>query len=65
MAEAENVAGSVANLPDGRVEAFFEGDPDAVERLVDWCRSGPGWAAVDQVETAEQDPEGEKGFRVL
>lgn len=65
MAEAENVAGSAANLPDGRVEAFFEGEPDAVDRLVDWCRSGPEWADVDAVETTEEDPVGDDGFRVL
>lgn len=65
MAEAENVAGSAANLPDGRVEVFFEGEPDAVDRLVDWCRSGPEWADVDAVETREEDPVGDDGFRVL
>jgi acylphosphatase len=65
MAEGENVAGSIRNLPDGRVEAFFEGEAGAVERLVEWCRSGPPSAAVESVEATDQDPAGETAFRVL
>jgi acylphosphatase len=65
MAAGVGVSGSIRNLPDGRVEAFFEGDPDAVERLVDWCRSGPPAATVEGVETSDQDPVGETGFRSL
>jgi acylphosphatase len=65
MAESQNVAGSVRNLPDGRVEAFFEGEPSAVERLVTWCRSGPPSAAVESIEAIEEDPTGETGFQAL
>jgi acylphosphatase len=64
--EAENagLAGWVRNRDDGSVEAVFEGNPDAVERLVDWCRSGPSSADVDDVEASEEEPEGESGFEV-
>ena len=41
LAQAAGVAGSVRNEPDGTVAAVFEGDPDAVRRMVDWCRTGP------------------------
>ncbi|MQA99174.1 MAG: acylphosphatase [Actinobacteria bacterium] len=64
-AEGEGVAGAIRNLPDGRVEASFEGDPDAVRRLVVWCRSGPPSATVEELEEIEEDPIGETGFRVL
>ena len=63
-AEREGVAGWVANRDDGAVEAVFEGDPQAVERLVDWCRSGPSSANVESVEVDEEEPEGISGFRV-
>ena len=37
-AEVEGVQGWVRNLPDGSVEAAFEGDPEAVEAMVGFCR---------------------------
>ncbi len=60
----EGVAGWVSNRDDGAVEAVFEGDPDAVERLVEWCRSGPSSADVQDVEVTEEEPEGLSGFEV-
>ncbi len=58
------LTGWVWNLPDGRVEAVFEGEPDAVERMLEWCRSGPPLARVRSIEVAEEPPEGEEGFRI-
>jgi len=53
------VRGWVRNRADGSVEALAEGDPDAVARLVDWCRSGPSGARVTRVDTeAVSDPDG-------
>lgn len=63
-AEGAGLAGWVRNRDDGAVEAAFEGDPDAVERLVEWCRSGPSSADVDDVEATDEDPEGESAFEV-
>jgi len=60
-----NVWGWVRNLPDGRVEAVFEGDKEAVEELVDFCRTGPRGARVSKVEVRWEDYTGEfKGFRI-
>jgi acylphosphatase len=59
------VAGWVRNRPDGRVEAVFEGEPVAVDRLVSWCRTGPPSALVSEVEVFSEDPTGEARFRVL
>jgi acylphosphatase len=58
------VVGYVRNLPDGRVEAAFEGDPAGVERMVAWCRTGPIRARVDRVEVHDEAPVGETRFRV-
>jgi acylphosphatase len=63
-AESAGLAGWVANRDDGAVEAVFEGDSDAVDRLVDWCRSGPSSAEVEEVEESEEQPQGESGFSV-
>ena len=40
-ADALGVTGWVRNQWDGSVEALFEGDAAAVDRLVDWCRARP------------------------
>ena len=58
------VAGWVRNLPDGRVEAVFEGERAAVERLVDYAREGPRGARVDWVDIQAEEPEGLSGFAI-
>ncbi|HEV2075346.1 MAG TPA: acylphosphatase [Thermoleophilaceae bacterium] len=63
-AERTGVAGWVSNRDDGAVEAVFEGDPEAVQAMVRFCREGPSQADVDQVEEAEEEPEGLSGFEV-
>ena len=63
-AESSRVAGWVRNTSEGSVEAVFEGEPKAVERLVDWCREGPRGARVEWVDVATEEPEGLEGFSV-
>ena len=43
------VTGWVRNEPDGSVAVHAEGPEDAVDALVDWCRSGPPMARVRHV----------------
>jgi len=59
------VSGWARNLPDGRVEVVAEGNPDAVERLVAWCRQGPPSALVSAVEDRTEPPEALAGFAVI
>jgi len=49
-ARAWGLAGWVRNLPDGRVEALFEGERPALEKMLAWCRQGPPYAYVDHLE---------------
>ena len=63
-AEERGVAGWVRNRPDGRVEAVFEGIPDAVDAMVSWCRTGPRWATVSDVDVVDEAPEGASGFDI-
>lgn len=53
-AAAQAVTGWVRNLPDGRVEAVFEGEPEAVARMVEWTRTGPPHARVDDVRAVDE-----------
>jgi acylphosphatase len=64
MARERGVAGWVRNRPDGLVEAVLEGEPDAVEALVEFARSGPRGAVVERVEVSEEDPERLEGFEI-
>lgn len=47
---ALGVTGWVRNLIDGRVEAVFEGEEDAVQRMVRFAREGPPRALVTHVD---------------
>lgn len=63
-AESHGVAGWVTNRSDGAVEAVFEGRPDAVDRLIDFAKSGPRQAEVEKIDVREEEPEGLSGFEV-
>ncbi len=64
-AAREGVTGWVQNLPDGRVEAFVEGDEDAVTRVERALRSGPPSARVENVYVEDEEAAGRlKGFRI-
>ena len=63
-AESRGLAGWVTNRPDGAVEAVFEGDPESVASLVDYCREGPRAAEVSEAEVFEEEPEGLTGFEI-
>ena len=63
-AQSRGVAGWVRNNPDGTVEAVFEGEPEAVERLVSFVHEGPSGAVVQRVDVADEADEGLSGFSV-
>jgi acylphosphatase len=63
-ARRERVVGWVRNRDDGRVEACFEGEADAVARMVKWCRTGPPGAHVTGVEVVAEQPRGDPGFSI-
>ena len=63
-ARERGVDGWVRNLEDGRVEAVFEGPPDAVEAMIAFCHEGSDAARVEDVAVDEEEPQGEDGFRI-
>lgn len=63
-AAALGLSGWVRNLPDGRVEALFQGPAGRVREMINACRSGPPAARVDGIEEHPADPPGGDGFTV-
>lgn len=59
QADSLDLTGWVRNLPDGRVEAVFEGDQEPVKVAVDFCHYGPKNADVEKVELTWETYAGE------
>jgi acylphosphatase len=55
------LTGWVRNLPDGRVEILAEGEPQRIAEFLDWCRSGPPQARVEDCRVIEEKPLGDFG----
>jgi acylphosphatase len=65
-ADSCGVSGWVRNLPDGSVEAVFEGERPVVEEVIAWCRQGPPASRVGKVIVSEQTVTGDhQGFRIV
>ena len=65
VAERFGVVGWVRNRHDGTVEAVFEGEQDAVDAVLVWCKEGPNLAVVEKVKVKWQDYKGEfKSFDI-
>ena len=64
-ADELHLTGWVRNLDDGRVEAVFEGAQEKVDKIVEWCRKGPNYADVKDVQVISEKYTGEfKDFSV-
>jgi acylphosphatase len=64
LAQQHGVTGWVRNLPDGRVEAVYEGPAEDVDAMVEWSRHGPRYAAVEHVDVQAEPPEELQEFRI-
>jgi acylphosphatase len=65
-ARQAGVVGTVGNLPDGTVEAFAEGTPDAIADFRRELERGPSYAHVTGVDEIKMTPTGRyTGFDVV
>lgn len=60
------LTGWVRNLPDGRVEAYAEGEENLLEEFAEWCHQGPPAAQVEKVDVKWEEGENKfKDFRII
>jgi len=58
------LVGWVRNEPNGSVLAHYEGDDEAVEEMLKWCREGSPSADVRRVEVRDVEPTNASSFEV-
>ena len=63
-AQELGLAGWIANLPDGRVEVWLEGEAEGVEAMLAWLRRGPSAVRVSGLEVVECAAAGLTSFGV-
>lgn len=64
QAQALKLNGWVRNLPDGRVEAVFEGKRSTIDKMIEWCYQGSPNAVVTDVEVKLEAWSGLQGFEM-
>jgi acylphosphatase len=65
-AEELGLSGWVKNVPEGQVEALFEGPSQSIREMVDWCKEGPQRASVENVDVDFESAGGDlETFEVL
>ncbi len=62
VADSLSLQGWVRNCPDGSVEIHAQGDPKELEKFIGWCRKGPSYASVTQVDVDWVVPEETQSF---
>jgi acylphosphatase len=65
-ADKRGIKGFARNLEDGRVEAWFQGDGDMVDEMIEVCKVGPRHSQIKQVETKEEKWQDDfRDFKIL
>lgn len=59
------LTGTVRNLPNGEVEIIATGEDFLLEKLVDWCRTGPRRAQVNAVTAKTITVQTFDSFRII
>ena len=63
-AQSLGIKGFVKNLPDGSLYIEAEGDEKKVNQYIFWCRQGPSFAYVSNIEIKEGELKYYKFFDV-
>ncbi len=58
------ICGYVRNEPDGSVSLTIEGEDEAVNNMVNWCKQGPALARVKEIEVKSKLTQNFNGFEI-
>lgn len=64
-ADELNLKGFVSNKPDKKVYSEVEGDKEAIDQFIEWCRHGPSTAQVTNIEITEGHVNNFPDFRII
>jgi len=64
-ADKLGVKGYVRNRQDGSVEAWFEGNSQDVDKIVEICKEGPEHAVIKKMDIVEENFQDLKDFKIL
>lgn len=65
QADKLKVNGYVRNKEDGSVEAWFEGNSENVNKMVELCKKGPKHAMINKLDVADENFQGRKEFKII
>jgi len=65
QAEKLGVKGYVRNKEDGSVEAWFEGDSNKVNEMLEICKKGPKHAIIKRFDIVDENFQGMKDFKII
>jgi acylphosphatase len=63
-ARSLELKGWVENLSDGSVRCMVQGDAEACNAYIQWCREGTGYSWVERLEIKEEPPSALEGFSI-
>lgn len=64
-ADKLSIKGYVRNREDGSVEAWFEGNSQDVDKMVEICKEGPEHSVIKKMDITEENFQGLKEFKIL
>ncbi len=62
---ANQITGTVQNLPDGSVQIIATGERLNLEQFIDWCRKGPSRADVESVYVGDLPLQRFRSFSII
>ena len=63
-AEELEISGWIKNASDGSVEAMITGSDQQISNYIQWCKSGPDKANVEDVQVTDQELEQFHSFKI-
>lgn len=65
QADTLQVEGWIKNEPDETVTAYVSGDEENVQAFINWCRTGPPGAQVEDIKIENCAAQSVNGFGIL